>query len=164
MEPPDPKPIDIFLGPGECFFGAAGVRIRTVLGSCVSIIMWHPQRRIGGMCHFVLPGRQAQKGARLDGRYAEDALLWLLTEVGRAGSKPAEYLVRLVGGGRMFEGGTDIGQRNIESARRLLREHNLPLQGEDIAGTGHREVIFDIASGKVWLKHVNEPILAWQSS
>jgi chemotaxis protein CheD len=31
--------------------------IRTVLGSCVSITLWHPVKRVGGMCHFLLPTR-----------------------------------------------------------------------------------------------------------
>ncbi|MBL8511280.1 MAG: chemotaxis protein CheD, partial [Betaproteobacteria bacterium] len=49
--------MDIFLQPGEFYFGDADTRIRTLLGSCVSITMWHPTRRIGGMCHYMLPTR-----------------------------------------------------------------------------------------------------------
>ena len=46
--------IDVFLMPGEHFVGDARHRIRTLLGSCVSITLWHPQRRVGAMSHFLL--------------------------------------------------------------------------------------------------------------
>ena len=50
--------IDIFLQPGEYFVADAGYQIRTMLGSCVSITLWHPKSRIGAMSHFLLPSRQ----------------------------------------------------------------------------------------------------------
>ena len=43
--------IEIFLQPGELWFGDEQTRIRTILGSCVAVTLWHPGRRIGGMCH-----------------------------------------------------------------------------------------------------------------
>ena len=48
MKKPD-HVIEIFLQPGDFYFGGADTRIRTILGSCVSITMWHPTRLIGGM-------------------------------------------------------------------------------------------------------------------
>ncbi len=39
--------IDVFLQPGEHFVGDADCRIRTLLGSCVSITLWHATRRLG---------------------------------------------------------------------------------------------------------------------
>lgn len=52
-----PDLIDIFLQPGEYFVADAGYQIRTMLGSCVSITLWHPKARIGAMSHFLLPSR-----------------------------------------------------------------------------------------------------------
>ena len=57
---------EIFLQPGEFYFGDAATRIRTLLGSCVAITLWHPARMIGGMCHYMLPNRQKHHGP-LDG-------------------------------------------------------------------------------------------------
>lgn len=45
----------VTLQPGEFHFGGANTRIQTLLGSCVAITLWHPIRRIGGMCHYMLP-------------------------------------------------------------------------------------------------------------
>lgn len=38
--------IDIFLQPGEHYVGDADCTIRTLLGSCVSITLWHPAKLI----------------------------------------------------------------------------------------------------------------------
>ena len=49
--------LEIFLQPGEFYFGEGKTRIRTLLGSCVAITLWHPRLHIGGMSHYMLPSR-----------------------------------------------------------------------------------------------------------
>lgn len=153
--------IDIFLQPGEVFFGDADTCIRTVLGSCVAVTLWHPRRRIGGMCHFMLPERgQPPAGATLDGRYGAEALELLLREVRRHHSRPADYQVKVFGGGNMFPATTNhthVGRRNHEFALERLTVLGLPVSKQHLAGSGHRQVIFEVWSGDVWLRHA--PVL-----
>ena len=52
-----PHVIEIYLQPGELWFGDANTRIRTILGSCVAITLWHPHRRIDGMCRYMSQSR-----------------------------------------------------------------------------------------------------------
>ncbi|WP_045224485.1 chemotaxis protein CheD [Methyloterricola oryzae] len=157
-----PKPddlVEIFLKPGEFHFGGPDKRIRTVLGSCVSLVFWHPDRHVGGMCHYLLPSRNGNaKSGELDGRYADEALELLLREIRRCGTLPGEYQVKLFGGGDMFPKSpkipaTQVGRRNVEAARDLIKRYNLNCVGEHLEGIGHRNVIFDVWSGHVWLKH-----------
>ncbi len=156
--------LDIFLQPGDFYFGDAFTRIRTILGSCVAITMWHPRLREGGMCHFMLPERAGHLHPRHDGRYANDAVALFMRELMANRTHPSEYEVKLFGGGRMFNSAThrkaasnlDIGLRNIEAGRHLLRQHGFQVKAEHLAGNGHRNIIFDIASGDVWVKHVPE--------
>ncbi len=162
MTPIDPAPIDIFIQPGEVYFGERGMRLRTVLGSCVSITFWHPHRLLGGMCHYMLPERGTAAGAGPDGRYADEALGLLFGAMRDAGTRPDEYQAKLFGGGRMFafdagRGVPDIGRRNVEAGRRLLRRHGLEPAGGHLAGSGHRSIVFDLASGDVWVRHMPEP-------
>jgi len=75
--------IDIFLRPGDHYFtDRKNTRIRTLLGSCVSITFWHPRLLIGGMCHYMLPERgnelRAEDWHAPDGRYADEAVALLL--------------------------------------------------------------------------------------
>jgi chemotaxis protein CheD len=147
--------IDVSLLPGEFYFGDASVRLLTLLGSCVAITMWHPARRIGGMCHFMLPSRQ-KPSRPLDGKYADEAMALFLLEVARHRTRPEEYQVKLFGGGTMFPGyseKTNIAQSNVHAARRLVTQHRLQLSAEDLGRNGHRNVIFDISSGHVWVRH-----------
>lgn len=148
------SPDDIFLLPGAFAFGDRSLRLRTLLGSCVAIALWHPYRRIGGMCHYLLPGTPGESRSLADGRYAGGAFRLFLREIARHRSRPEDYEATLLGGGKMFEGSTGVGWRNIESGRRLLSEHGFLLRGEHVAGIGHRQVMFDLSTGQVSLRHV----------
>lgn len=150
--------IDIFLQPGEVYFGDSDTRIRTLLGSCVAITLWHPKRRLGGMCHYLLPVRplsQPRENGRRDGRYADEALSLMLDYIQTAGTLPAEYQVKMFGGGNMLslEGlQPSVGTRNIEFGKTWLAQHGFRLSREHLAGQGHRNIIFDVATGDVWVK------------
>ncbi len=156
-----PHVIEIFLQPGDLYFGDRDTRIRTVLGSCVSLTFWHPGAQLGGMCHYMLPSRTFERrkepNAQLDGRYADEAVLLLMRQIGASGISPREYEVKLFGGGNMFpgRGGSKdhVGSKNVESARMLVQKHGFRCVAEHLGGHGHRNVVFDIWSGDVWVKH-----------
>jgi chemotaxis protein CheD len=159
--------IEVFLQPGEHFVGDAGYRIRTLLGSCVSITLWHPVRRVGAMCHFLLPSRSTPSGAVLDGRYGEEVMSIMLQELERLAIKPSECVSKIFGGGNMFPGQTRVDARNVgikngEAARALLLAHRIPIVSESLFGVGHRQIIFDISTGDVWARQVkpSDPLLA----
>ena len=170
---------EVFLQPGDFYFGGKDTRIRTLLGSCVSITLWHPTRLIGGMCHYLLPRREQRRTQTLDGRYAEDAIRLLLREIRGAKSHPSEYQLKIFGAGNMFSGQSrpdtcgrlhgswdemracgNISCKNISIARSLAALHGFEIEAEDLGGAGHRQVIFDIGSGHVWVRHVKAPAQA----
>lgn len=151
--------VDIFLLPGDYFVGGAEHRIRTLLGSCVSITLWHPERRIGAMSHFLLSSRNQSKTAGLNSRYGEEALALMLAELRAMGVDPTECEAKIFGGGRMFPGtapgaASGIGRQNGEVALRLLRAHGIRVVSESLYGEGHRSIIFDVRSGDVWSRQV----------
>lgn len=194
LEQPTPRIVEVFLQPGDFYFGDRDTRIRTLLGSCISIVMWHRGLLIGGMCHFLLPSSSKADSGRLDGRYADDAIQLLLQEVKASGTRPSEYEVKLFGGGNMFPSyvrrgsrgigatATDknlirhqhyskklntsmvpacttcrpqmcgVGCLNSAAARALILRHGLRLVAEHIGGDGHRQVVFDIATGDTWVR------------
>ena len=144
----------VVLGAGDFYFGGGQTRISTLLGSCVSITLWHPRKHIGGMCHYMMTERHRTPETALDGRYADEAFALFLQHVEAAGTRPVEYQAKLFGGANMFTGGggtMDIGQRNIELGRSLLASKNIALMAEHVAGNGRRKLHFDLWSGDVWL-------------
>lgn len=165
-----PHVIEIFLQPGDFYFGDRDIRIRTLLGSCISITVWHPQLLIGGMCHYMLPTRNRPRSATPDGRYGDEVLELFMKEIRAAGTRPGEYEVKLFGGSNMFTGAEkvchmknncsnpftisckDVSCRNRLSARLLVERHGFAVKAENLGGTQPHNVIFDLWSGHVWIK------------
>jgi chemotaxis protein CheD len=158
--------MDIFLQPGEMYFGDADTRIRTLLGSCVAIVFWHPVRRVGGMSHCLLPTADREQGASgPDPRYVDDAVRLLCDEAVRERTNPADYHIKLFGGADMFTklGATNktrIGTKNADMAIRTLTALGLGVVAQDIGGTVYRSVIFDVADGHVWVRCGSDETLA----
>jgi chemotaxis protein CheD len=164
--------IDIFLQPGDFYFGDRETRISTLLGSCVAITLWHPKRLIGGMCHYMLPTPQFRKDLlQLNGKYAEDAMTMFLQEIKAAGTSPSEYQTKIFGGGHMFSktinpphcslsysncidsySCKNIACKNALIAPYLLQKQGFSINNHDLGGTQHRKVIFELWSGDVWLR------------
>lgn len=149
-----PEANDACLLQGEWFFGA-GRAIYTLLGSCVAVTVWHPSRRIGGMCHFVLPnGPRSQ--IDMNPRYADGALRALATEIQRVGLINSEFEVGLFGGGNMFSnsefGAYDIGKRNVDAGRRILLASEFRIAREQTGGKVYRQVHLDLTTGHILVR------------
>jgi chemotaxis protein CheD len=150
--------IDVFLQPGEYFVGGAEFRVRTLLGSCVSMTLWHPGRQIGAMSHFLL-ARNARPSATPDGRYGDDALVLMCSGLIAHGVDPRQCVAKLFGGADMFCGVPaarefHIGRNNGEAARDMLAARGIAVRAEHLFGAGHRQVLFDIKDGDVWVRQV----------
>jgi chemotaxis protein CheD len=148
---------DIFLNPGEMHTGFAPARVWTILGSCVSIIVWHEKLRFGAMTHFLLPERmepQSSAALGLDPRYGVDACKLLLVAMRRAGVRPELCQGHLFGGShrlmREQTGIASVGQRNAAVAERFVKECGISVISKSLSGPGHRRIYFDLASGGVW--------------
>lgn len=156
--------LEIFLLPGAYHFTGRDSRISTVLGSCVSMTFWHPKLLVGGMCHYLLPERTKPSGGYVpDGRYADEAVGLLLKKMDAIGASYKEYQVKLFGGGNMFPGTPannmpnmpQIGVRNVHAAQRLIKHYGFTCVAEHLGGVGYRNVIFNVRSGEVWVKHTS---------
>jgi chemotaxis protein CheD len=143
----------IVLRPGQWWFGTRARSIRSLLGSCVAVSLWHPRLRFAGMCHYVLPSRDRRMHLALDGRYGDEAVELLVAAVKAARTRPDEYEARLWGGANMIgTSGTpvmNIGARNAARGRWLLKQHGFRLLQLDVAGAMNRSIELGLASGEV---------------
>lgn len=146
----------VFLLPGQWYFGATGATVKTLLGSCVAITMWHPRRHMGGMCHFLLPTRARLPNGTLDGRFGDEALELLAREVKKTGTKTQDYEVHLYGGADTMPDQVkikfNIGERNVEKAWEIIDQYGFQLQCVDVGGCEPRNVTIDLSDGQVALK------------
>ncbi len=152
---------DIYVHPCEIWFGGGPTRLRTTLGSCVAITLWHPTLKIGGLCHFMISRSPVARRAGREGCYADSAMVLLQQKIAATGHRPEEFEAKLFGGGMMFACPDTPKQClshrvqifNIAAGRALARQYGHPLVAEHLGGRGHRQLIFDIESGLAWLKH-----------
>ena len=143
----------MILMPGQMSFSTANATLRTLLGSCVSITIWHPQRCIGGMCHYLLPNRQRRAGEALDGRYGDEAMQAMVDKLMRSGTKPGEYIAHLYGGADTMPEGSalkfNVGERNIEQGFNLVDRYGFQIEGVDVGEDVPRTVTLTLATGQV---------------
>lgn len=146
----------VFIKPGGWFFGSGALQVETVLGSCVTITLWHPPLKLGGLCHFMLPTRLRDVQQSLDGRYGEEAALWLKRQARVSGLDIRDCEVKLFGGSRALVGTKahlGVGARNICFAEDFLRAEGVSVVSSDLGGQGHRYLRFDLSNGDVWVRH-----------
>ncbi|TAK99764.1 MAG: chemotaxis protein [Aquabacterium sp.] len=149
----------VFLLPGQWYFGRTGATVKTLLGSCIAITLWHPHRRMGGMCHFLLPKRPRLPDGSLDGRFGEEAVELLAREIKKTGTKTQDYEVHLYGGADTMPDQAkvkfNIGERNVEKAWEIIDQYGFQLQCVDVGGNEPRNVTIDLTNGQVVLKRGN---------
>ncbi len=141
------------LNPGEWMVCHAPAIVETLLGSCVSIVLWSGERRLGGMCHFVLPATSA---LTFDARYGDAALKLMLRRFHAEGIATGNCVAKIYGGGKMFEfceAMGDIGAKNIEAAQSMLAAAGINVIERDVGGFVFRKIRFDVMSGAVEVSH-----------
>jgi chemotaxis protein CheD len=147
--------------PGEFYITRAEEAITTVLGSCISACIRDPATNVGGMNHFMLPEDTTRgKSSWLDDeaglatRYGSFAMESLINGLLKLGARRERLEVKLFGGGHILNVGMDVGDRNIDFARRWLKTEGYKVVAEDVGETVPRRVVYFPASGKVRVKHL----------
>jgi len=148
---------------GELYFGHSDGFLKTLLGSCVAIVLWNQENQLGGMCHIVLPD-SAQSNNSCDDRFADCVVDQFAKKVKDAGTLPREYWVGVYGGGNMFpavhfKNDTPIGEKNIHAAYTCLKKHGFKIVHEDIGGAVYRMLILNMQSGEVVLRNTDIPVI-----
>jgi chemotaxis protein CheD len=141
------------LHPGDVACVERGVRLQTLLGSCVSVVMTDPQRTVGAMCHIVhAHGRS--RGAAIHHAQAEtawgnaalDAMYALLR---RRGFTPRLCQAWVYGGGNMFPRrgtGPDVGAANARWVMEALALDGVRVLCVDVGGSVYRKVTWAVGS------------------
>lgn len=156
------EPSDIFLQQ-DALFSAINVAqgawvvereriLRTVLGSCVSVCLFDPVARVGGMNHYVYPPRGDMSATKFSNTTlsGDICMQGLLDAMLQAGARHERLRAKAFGGGRMFEyeDGMSVGKRNTSYAKYWLDSVGIPLDLFDFHGSYTRRLIFSPGTGQ----------------
>lgn len=140
---------------GELAIVSGDTKVFTILGSCVAVVLWDEQTKIGGANHFLLPTWN-NKGAP-DVRYGDVAVTELHDKTILSGAVKRRLVAKVYGGASMLKldnSSFNIGQRNIDIAKEKLRELHIPIVEEITGGTLGRKILFDPQTGDVKLDYI----------
>jgi chemotaxis protein CheD len=145
--------------PGEYYVTRGEEAISTVLGSCVSACVRDPVRNVGGMNHFMLPEDQCvgpnnwlDPAVGLATRYGSYAMESLVNDLLKLGARRERLEIKLFGGGRILEGMTDVGGRNVDFIRHYMKLEGYRVAAEDLGGTQPRKVVYFPATGRARMR------------
>ncbi|MBC86391.1 MAG: chemotaxis protein CheB [Bdellovibrionaceae bacterium] len=136
-----------FLLPGKLVVTRSEAKITTVLGSCISVMIYDDVAKVYGMNHFLLPNDAGKPG--LSGRYGEYAMSTLIAKMESHGAARLRMKAFVYGGAEVLETSTGlrkIGEKNSELAFQVLDQMGIKILKQDVGGKRGRKIVFDTSS------------------
>ncbi len=134
----------VFIYPGLVEVSNEHTQFRTILGSCVSVILFDVESGVSGMNHFLLP--HVTHANIPTPRFGEIAIPTLIEKLKKLGALSSRLQAKVFGGGKIIEDitfGDRVGTLNVEFAFKALKELKIPVIAQDVLGNKHRKLIFD---------------------
>jgi chemotaxis protein CheD len=136
-----------FLNPGHIFVSSKNMPVMTILGSCVAITVYSPEKRTGAIFHAMLPEHRDKSKVisnsppvSPDPDYVDYAFYYVREKFRQKeiNFKTAKFM--LFGGGDVVQSLSSgrrlsVGFQNINMAKKLIKSEGISLHGEDVGGT-----------------------------
>jgi chemotaxis protein CheD len=138
------------LMPGDVAVADAGEQLKTLLGSCVCVILTDPRRTVAAMCHIVHVGRPNAANTH-NTAYGLVAMHDMYAHLRSRGVNPALCEAYVFGGGNMFPkifSARHVGASNIDWALDFLHEQQLVVVDQSLGGNGYRKVSWTVGAGE----------------
>lgn len=142
--------------PGQVVVSMTPRSLVTILGSCVAVCVYDPVRRVGGLNHYLLPGKSGEAQSTRSG---PGAMRRLLEELATAGAIRERLVAKVFGGACVLGGearsnGGHLGRENVRVALDALEQAAIPVVAEDVCGTRGRKLIFHSDTGDTWVRRL----------
>ncbi len=167
MIPFDKKLPLVYLKPGELHISDKPAAVSTVLGSCVSITMFHRQLKLGAICHGLLPKckhtikRGCHKTCKDFDKYVDCAFIHMKQQFLSYSMNQDKIEVKLFGGAEILlpydhtKRIISVGKKNIRVAAQLIKAEGFKIIASDTGGTTGRKLFFLPHTGEVYVKHLS---------
>jgi len=143
---------ELFVSMGKWAVAPAPVLIRTLLGSCVGVVLYDRVAKMGGVAHVVLPDSRGDTA--LPGKYADTAIPAMIADFERMQGRKSQgrLVAKIVGGASMFQTTTptlNIGKQNHDAVERILAARGIPILARELGGDAGRRLTLDTQTGTV---------------
>ena len=148
------------------YFADRAMEVMVVLGSCVSVTLFHRRLGLSAVSHGLLPycKERITCGGRCAGsaKFVECSVRAMTDRFKQAGVALHELEARIYGGAEMFGAKSSagltasVGRQNVATALKALKEQELRIHTMDVGGCLGRKLFFDTGTGEVFLKRIHQ--------
>lgn len=127
------------------------------IGTCIVAYIYDLVKMNFTIAHTVLPFQKDyinnRRSEKMPGKFVDKGIERMLKALSNRGSKRRNLKAKLVGGATIFaEGSFNIGEDNIEAARIILKENNIPIIAEEVGGRRGRSVFSFNLDGSIEIR------------
>lgn len=147
--PSEPKIIEKRIEIGGVFASQEPSVVKTLLGSCIAACLFDPEKKIGGMNHFLLPDGGDDYG--MPTRFGINAMEVLINEIMKLGGDRRRFVAKVFGGAHVIDAkvmSSKVGEKNAEFIKQFLATEKIPIHSEKLGGTLPLEVRFYTHTGR----------------
>lgn len=169
MTHPLEEKVNVSLMPGELYIAKQPTVIKTILGSCVSVILYNKHNKITAISHAQLPydkinhkcidncpikcNTKVSEENRF--KYVTCSTEYMLDKFSSLGIRHNEINAKLFGGASVLFAHTNrktIGMQNIETAYEMIRKFKLRLINKDTGGENGRTIYLHTETFEVFVR------------
>jgi len=153
----------IKLNPAELILINKPCYIDTILGSCVSITMFHQKKDFSIMCHAMLPKCSLLITSNCHEdifKYVDTSVEYMKKKIKESFYRISDFDVKIFGGADVLSSlnktrEISIGKMNTQVAFEMLKDSGFNILSYDIGGNYGRRIIFNTENGEVLVKKLS---------
>ncbi len=151
----------VVLNPGDHHATREKRIIATLLGSCISVVLFDLNLGICGANHFMLSDHGRAEGDIMNsssGRYGMYAMELLIGDIVKLGGDRRKLKAKVFGGGSVLaevnSSIINVPKKNIQFALDYLAAEKIPIVSQDVGGTEGRKIMVFTETAKVLMKRI----------
>jgi chemotaxis protein CheD len=142
-----------FIMSGQFIVTSTPALISTVLGSCVSVCLWDKVSGLGGMNHYLLPGKPTDAAG--DSNKGFTAIQILVHAMLNQHITLKNIEAKIFGGSNSLYKNSNhfrVGEQNVAAAIKVLQQFDITVTAHDVGGHYGRKIVFNTSTGKVRMR------------
>jgi chemotaxis protein CheD len=139
-------PVAKELMPGDVALAVRGEQLKTLLGSCVSVILTDPRHTVAAMSHIVHVGAPNASN-QSNTAYGSVAMNQMFDMLRARGINPVKCEAYVFGGGNMFPqifNARNVGSTNADWVLDFLHSQGIAIIDQELGGNGYRKVSWTV--------------------